>query len=255
VIGASGHLARTKTYPALFALFQKGLIPKHASIVGFARTPMKDEAFHATLKIPHKDPVGIEFLKRCSYFSGKYDNVESFVALNKMLTQLEDKSRPKAGANRAFYLAIPPSIFAEASRSLKAGAFSKDGWNRVVVEKPFGKDSESSAELSKILASQFTEDQIYRIDHYLGKEMVQNLMVLRFANLVFEPLWNRNYISSVLITFKEDASVEGRGGYFDEFGIIRDVMQNHLMQIMSLVAMGHRLLSRLRMCVTKKSKC
>jgi glucose-6-phosphate 1-dehydrogenase len=125
----------------------------------------------------------------------------------------------------------------DVGKGIQPAAMSKTGWNRVIVEKPFGKDSDSSAELGKQLAALFDEDQIYRIDHYLGKEMVQNLMVLRFANTVFEPIWNREHIANVQITFKEDFGTQGRGGYFDSFGIIRDVMQNHLLQILSLVAM------------------
>jgi glucose-6-phosphate 1-dehydrogenase len=139
--------------------------------------------------------------------------------------------------NRLFYFAIPPSVFVASAASVHGGALTTRGWNRVVVEKPFGKDSASSAALHASLSKYFTEEQIYRIDHYLGKEMVQNLMVLRFANAVFEPLWDSRSISNVQITFKEPFGTEGRGGYFDEFGIIRDVMQNHLLQVLSLVAM------------------
>ncbi len=160
VVGASGHLARTKTYPAMFALWQKGLLPKHVNVIGFARTAMKDEEFHKTLKVPHSDPVAHEFLKRCTYFAGYYDKADSFVGLRKMAEVLESKQKPPGvgasaaagswGANRAFYLAIPPSLFAAASRSLKSSAMTATGWNRIVVEKPFGKDSASSAELSTV---------------------------------------------------------------------------------------------------------
>jgi glucose-6-phosphate 1-dehydrogenase len=146
--------------------------------------------------------------------------------------------RGGVSANRLFYFAIPPSVFAATAASIKASCCTGDrGWDRIVVEKPFGTDLESSETLARDIAVSFREDQIYRIDHYLGKEMVQNLMVLRFANSIWEPLWNREHISSVQIIFKEDLSVEGRGGYFDPVGILRDVMQNHLMQILSLVAM------------------
>ena len=140
-------------------------------------------------------------------------------------------------ARRLFYFAIPPSVFAPISSVIHAVGLDCSGWSRVVVEKPFGRDSETSAELSAQLAKHFSEDQVYRIDHYLGKEMVQNLMVLRFANAVFEPVWNRHHINTVTITFKEPFGTEGRGGYFDKVGILRDVMQNHLLQVMSLVAM------------------
>jgi len=140
-------------------------------------------------------------------------------------------------ANRIFYLAIPPTIFVDVGKGIQPAAMSKTGWNRVIVEKPFGRDLESSRHLGKQLAALFEETQIYRIDHYLGKEMVQNLMSTRFANAVFEPLWNRQHIQCVVITFKENFGTKGRGGYFDKFGIIRDVMQNHLLQVLSLVAM------------------
>ena len=147
-------------------------------------------------------------------------------------------ARSKNGkVDRLFYFAIPPTVFAASAATVHASGRTALGWNRVVVEKPFGRDSESSALLGAELSKYFSEEEVYRIDHYLGKEMVQNLMVLRFANAIFEPLWNREHISTVQITFKEPFGTEGRGGYFDEFGIIRDVMQNHLLQVLSLVAM------------------
>merc|ERR1719158_1832115 len=136
-----------------------------------------------------------------------------------------------------FYLSLPPTVFKSATTMLKEVCMSPSGWTRVIVEKPFGKDSASSADLSNHLQKLFTEDQLYRIDHYLGKEMVQNLISLRFGNMIFGPTWNRNHIASITITFKEPFGTQGRGGYFDEFGIIRDVMQNHLLQILCLAAM------------------
>jgi len=174
-----------------------------------------------------------EFLSKLFYHSGGYDNHQSFVELDQLLKKHEENE----DGHRMFYMAIPPSVFVAVAKSIKSASMSSNGWNRIVIEKPFGRDLETSTQLSSQLAQIFEEDQMYRIDHYLGKEMVQNLMTLRFANLVFEPIWNRNYISSIQISFKEDIGTEGRGGYFDEFGIIRDVMQNHLLQIMALVAM------------------
>eukprot|EP00823_Brevimastigomonas_motovehiculus_P006093 TRINITY_DN481_c0_g1_i1.p1 TRINITY_DN481_c0_g1~~TRINITY_DN481_c0_g1_i1.p1 ORF type:complete len:509 (+),score=140.72 TRINITY_DN481_c0_g1_i1:602-2128(+) len=176
------------------------------------------------------------FLSKCHYVSGAYDCLKDLQSLSTACEQLESE-KSKKGANRIFYLAIPPSIFESAAASIKLGAMTTNGWNRIIVEKPFGKDLNSAAQLENAISQYFSEDQIYRIDHYLGKEMVINLMVLRFANSMFEPIWNRNYISSVQITFKETDGVEGRGSYFDEYGIIRDVMQNHLLQILSLIAM------------------
>jgi glucose-6-phosphate 1-dehydrogenase len=233
VVGASGDLAKKKTYPALFALYSNNLLPENTIIYGFARSEMSDEKFRESITSRLKGSGDKQkFLAKCFYFHGQYDSEEAFKKLDKALAEKE-----KENGNRIFYFAIPPSVFVATARSIKAGCQSKTGWNRVIVEKPFGKDLQSSDQLSHDLGKLFEEDQLYRIDHYLGKEMVQNLMVVRFGNSFFEPLWNRFHIASVTITFKEDIGTEGRGGYFDEFGIIRDVMQNHLTQILSLVAM------------------
>jgi glucose-6-phosphate 1-dehydrogenase len=236
VLGASGDLAKKKTFPSLFALFNHGLLPKNWNVIGYARTEMTDAAFRGLLdKILKGDGEKKKaFMERCFYHAGLYDNEAHFEALNARAAKLE-QGFPVG--HRMFYYAIPPSVFVSASRCVQAAALSQTGWTRVIVEKPFGKDLSSSNELGHELAKLFREDQIYRIDHYLGKELVQNLMVLRFANSIFEPLWSSVYISNVQITFKEDIGTEGRGGYFDEFGILRDVMQNHLTQILSLVAM------------------
>jgi glucose-6-phosphate 1-dehydrogenase len=169
-----------------------------------------------------------------TYVAGGYDSKSDFENLDAVIT--DGESNGEIG-NRLFYLALPPSVFIPVTTHLKEAAMSKTGWTRVIVEKPFGKDSESSATLSNHLSSLFKEEQLYRIDHYLGKEMVQNLMTIRFGNRLFGPTWNRDNIASVVITFKEPFGTQGRGGYFDEFGIIRDIMQNHLLQILCLVAM------------------
>jgi glucose-6-phosphate 1-dehydrogenase len=166
--------------------------------------------------------------------AGGYDSKSDFENLDAVIT--DGESNGEIG-NRLFYLALPPSVFIPVTTHLKEAAMSKTGWTRVIVEKPFGKDSDSSATLSNHLSSLFKEEQLYRIDHYLGKEMVQNLMTIRFGNRLFGPTWNRDNIASVVITFKEPFGTQGRGGYFDEFGIIRDIMQNHLLQILCLVAM------------------
>jgi glucose-6-phosphate 1-dehydrogenase len=236
VIGASGDLAKKKTFPSLFSLYGLGLLPSHFIIYGFARTKMSLEEFrnkHIAPNCKGFEDKKDSFLSKCFYHCGQYNSENSFHELNveieKMTNQLID--------NRIFYFSIPPNVFVDVARTIKKSSMSKNGWTRIVIEKPFGKDSESSAILSQELASLFDESQIYRIDHYLGKEMVQNIMITRFANAVWEPLWNRYYISCVLITFKEDIGIEGRGGYFDQYGIIRDVMQNHLLQILALVAM------------------
>jgi glucose-6-phosphate 1-dehydrogenase len=214
------------------------LLPSTVTIVGYARSALKREEFQDRIRkgLKGTDADKESFLSRCSYVSGNYGSLEDF---QRLATRLEESEAKNGGpnANRLFYFAIPPSVFADTASSLSKATMSTTGWNRVVVEKPFGKDSASSAELSDILLSNFQEKQLFRIDHYLGKEIVQSMMTLRFGNGVFEPLWNSHHVQSVMITFKEPIGVEGRGGYFDEFGIIRDVMQNHLLQILTLTAM------------------
>jgi len=172
----------------------------------------------------------------CLYRYGSYDSAQDVGQVSDEMRELE-VTTGLLKKNRMFYFAIPPSVFVPIGTSIKQAALATEGWNRLIVEKPFGHDLESFNELSQNMGALFSEDEIYRIDHYLGKEMVQNLLLLRFANNTLEPLWNRNYISSVTITFKEDIGTQGRGGYFDSYGIIRDVMQNHLLQVLSLVAM------------------
>lgn len=246
VVGASGDLARKKIYPALFALFSQGYLPPLFHIFGLARSDFSHEGFrtrvaeHLTCRYEPRHACQDrmqEFLSRCYYVRGAYDSRDTFLDLFSLMSELETG----APTHRLYYLAIPPSVFMDVARSIgNAGFVSCDPgrpWSRVVIEKPFGRDRASSDQLTREMAQVFTEEQTYRIDHYLGKEVVQNLLVLRFANRVFEPLWNRDHIESVRIDWCEDLAVGERGGYFDPFGIIRDVMQNHLLQILSLVTM------------------
>jgi len=246
VIGASGDLARKKIFPALFSLYCQNLLPADFHIFGFARSVMSDAGFRELIEgnLACRYVAGQtcadrmrDFLERCYYVSGQYDSRDAFLDL--FMRQRE--VRPEGGVNRVFYMAIPPSVFLDVARALGGAGLVHCGmsrpWSRVVIEKPFGRDRESSDELVLEMGRVFREAQTFRIDHYLGKEVIQNLMVLRFANLVFEPVWNRTFVDNVQISWKEDLDVEGRGGYFDGFGIIRDVMQNHLLQILSLVAM------------------
>jgi glucose-6-phosphate 1-dehydrogenase len=235
VLGASGDLAKKKTFPTLFNLYALGLLPPNTKVYGYARSVMELEEFrkHASQNFKEFKEKKEEFLQLLFYHQGQYDSQEDFAKLDAFVKVRESKKN----ANRLFYMAIPPSIYSDVARSIDRHWQSKTGWNRVVFEKPFGMDLDSSRKLSAELGQVFDESQIFRIDHYLGKEMVQNLMVMRFGNQVFEPLWNHHYIANVVITFKEDIGTEGRGGYFDTFGIIRDVMQNHLLQIFSIVAM------------------
>ena len=245
ILGASGDLAKKKIIPALFALYYEGMLPKDFVIYGFARSKLTHEEFRErlesrlTCRISASESCGPkmeEFLKHCFYCSGGYDSSEGFAKLSQELNVHEVQSGYEK-ANRLFYMSIPPSIFLPAAKCASQNASSTTGWTRVIVEKPFGRDSETSAELNNGLAKYLTEEQVYRIDHYLGKELVENLTVLRFSNLVFEPLWSRQFIQSVQIIFSENFGTEGRGGYFDNYGIIRDIMQNHLLQVLALFAM------------------
>ncbi|KAJ4881354.1 hypothetical protein Rs2_38409 [Raphanus sativus] len=242
VVGASGDLAKKKIFPALFALFYEGCLPHDFSVFGYARTKLTHEELRVmigrtlTCRIDQRENCVDkmdQFLKRCFYHSGQYNSEEDFAELN---TKLKKKEEGKV-SNRLYYLSIPPNIFVDVVRCASLRASSANGWTRVIVEKPFGRDSQSSGELTRCLKQYLTEEQIFRIDHYLGKELVENLSVLRFSNLVFEPLWSRTYIRNVQLIFSEDFGTEGRGGYFDQYGIIRDIMQNHLLQILALFAM------------------
>ena len=248
VVGASGDLARKKIFPALFSLHCRELLPEKTQIFGFSRSPYSNEKFreHVTADLTCRYTPGEscaakmnEFLSKCQYVRGDYGSPDDFRALR---GKLESADGPKP-ADRMFYLAIPPSVFSPVAKNLGISGLvfpeeSPDApWSRVVVEKPFGRDRESSDLLTAELREVFLESQIYRIDHYLGKEMVQNIQVLRFANQIFKPLWNAAYISEVNINWREDIGTDGRGGYFDNYGIIRDVIQNHLLQMLALIAM------------------
>jgi glucose-6-phosphate 1-dehydrogenase len=243
VVGASGDLAKKKIFPSLFALFYKGMLPRHYRVYGYARTAMTDEefremiAYNLTCRVDAGADCGDkmdEFLSRCHYVSGQYDAPADFGRLAAAMAAAEALL---PAADRLFYLSIPPNVFTAVAAAASGAASSPRGWTRFIVEKPFGRDLASFRELSAALGEHLAEEQIYRIDHYLGKELIENLSVLRFANLVFEPLWSRQYIRNVQVIFSEDFGTEGRGGYFDRYGIVRDVVQNHLLQIMALFAM------------------
>ncbi|KAF9581524.1 Glucose-6-phosphate 1-dehydrogenase [Lunasporangiospora selenospora] len=240
VLGASGDLAKKKTFPALFGLFKNKYLDRNTRILGYSRTKMDRPQFEhhisqfIKLKTDEDRALLSSFLKLCSYYDGQYDQGKDFEQLERAIVEAEQASGADA---RLYYMALPPSVFIPVARNLKQHNYRKDKLIRLIVEKPFGMDLESSRELAKDLGELFTEEEIYRIDHYLGKEMVKNLMILRFANVIFGSVWNRQCIDNIQITFKEKIGTQGRGGYFDEFGIIRDVMQNHLLQILTLVAM------------------
>ncbi|GAB1605123.1 glucose-6-phosphate 1-dehydrogenase-like isoform X1 [Argonauta hians] len=236
ILGASGDLAKKKIYPTLWCLFRDNLLPPETHFIGFARSELKmAEVFKKVqpfMKVKSEEMDKLQnFFKINEYMSGQYDSKEDFIKLNTMI-------EAKGECNRIFYLALPPTVFKPATAQIKNHCMAQNGmWTRVIIEKPFGRDLESSEYLGRHISSIFEEEQIYRIDHYLGKEMVQNLMVFRFGNLIFHPIWNRQHIANVVITFKEPIGTQGRGGYFDQSGIIRDIMQNHLLQLLAIVAM------------------
>lgn len=245
IMGASGDLSRKKLLPALFALFCNGHLPERFHILGFARSDLDDGAFRhqvaGTLTSrfePSPDVCDIrvgEFLQRCHYQRGTYTDPDDARALGRRVESLAGQR-----ANKLVYMAIPPTVFLETARSLREAGFADENpgaWSRVVVEKPFGRDLDSSRALTAAMEGLFLERQTYRIDHYLGKEVIQNLLMLRFGNRILSPLWNREHIERVEIVFAERIGVAGRAGYFDQFGIIRDVVQNHLLQILALIAM------------------
>lgn len=248
IVGASGDLARKKIFPALFSLYSQGYLPDdQMNIYGFARSEMSDEQFRNRISehllcryVPGEDCASKQkaFLSQCRYVRGDYSSRDSFLDLFEAMKSDEDDA---GGSNRLFFFAVPPAVFLDVASALGGAGMvhcgSENPWSRAVVEKPFGKDRASSDKLVSDLRKVFSEQHTFRIDHYLGKEAIQNLMVLRFANAVFEPLWCNKHIESVDLVWKENFGCEGRGGYFDDYGIIRDVMQNHLMQVVALAAM------------------
>lgn len=242
VFGASGDLASKKTFPALFALFSKGLLPKKTRIYGYARSEMskeefsKKQTFHIKSADEQADKIK-EFTSLSTYVRGGYDDDKDFRQLNSVIEEGE-KNMPEK--NRLFYLALPPSQFADVGEHIKKECYLKEdeGRIRVIIEKPFGRDLKSSRELQAQLSPIFSEVELYRIDHYLGKEVVKNLMKVRFLNTVMMSFWDNRFISNVSIVFKEPFGTEKRGGYFDDVGIIRDVMQNHLVQVLCLLTMS-----------------
>ncbi len=246
IFGASGDLAHRKLIPALWSLYAGRTLPEPFTIIGTGRTEMSDDAFRtkmregvkqfARLKIPN-DNVWSRFAASLSYVAGDPNAPELYAQLRETLEGAE--RRHGGTANRLYYLSTPPSLYAPITVQLgKAGlAEEQGGWTRIIIEKPFGHDLRSAQELNQLVTSVFREDQVYRIDHYLGKETVQNVLALRFANGILEPLWNRNHVAEVQFTVAEVVGVEGRGGYYEESGALRDMIQNHLLQVMCLVAM------------------
>merc|ERR1719464_199604 len=219
--------------------FARGSFPKNVQIVGYARSKLKKKDFDKKISIKLKGAYVSNFLERCTYMSGKgYDDDASYQALDEYIAKLEDP-KYKGLSNRVCYLATPPTVFVPVCERIKKFLKKEDGtsWTRVIIEKPFGKDLESSNKLNVEIGRFLKEEEVYRIDHYLAKEMVQNIIVFRFSNMIWDAIWNRKYIRCVKISMKESAALEGRGGYYDEYGVIRDVLQNHLFQVLTLIAM------------------
>jgi glucose-6-phosphate 1-dehydrogenase len=249
IFGASGDLTERKLVPALYYLSRAGLLPDGFSMIGCAKTPYTDESFRDKMQkavkkfldLPDADHEAIRsFTKDVHYISDDFGDAKAYDQLKKLLDQL-DQQRGTSG-NRLFYLATPPSFFPVIVNHLGAVGLAEPKerdktWTRIVIEKPFGRDLQSARELNQAVTRVFKEDQIYRIDHYLGKETVQNLLVFRFGNGIFETFWNRRYIDHVQIAVAEEIGVENRGAYYEEAGLVRDMIQNHVLSLLSLIAM------------------
>jgi len=244
IFGASGDLTKRKLLPAVYTLFREHLVPPNFSVVGFSRSPMSDDEFRSKMREGVEEfggPVDTatwqKFAAGLRYISAHPHHPEEYAKLTGVLSEL-DRERG-TGGNHVYYLAVPPSSFQPIVRNLQSAglAESEKGWARVIIEKPFGHDLESAKALNHELDSVFHEEQVYRIDHYLGKETVQNLLVFRFANGIFEPIWNRRYVDHVQITAAETLGVENRASYYEEAGALRDMVQNHMLQVLTMTAM------------------
>ena len=244
ILGASGNLTSRKLIPALYSNFRKGRLAEDTSIIGFSRHPFSDEAFRQKMKegllefLPSEfnEQEWSTFARLLSYHQGDIDRLDDFRSLQKKIGPTEGDS-----GNYLFHLAIAPTLYINVIHMLHEAKLltraANNSYRRIIIEKPFGHDLPSALELNSELLKIVNEDQIYRIDHYLGKETVQNLLVFRFGNAIFEPIWNRRYIEHVQITVAEDVGVEHRANYYDKAGVLRDMFQNHLLQLLTLVAM------------------
>ncbi|MFJ3790778.1 glucose-6-phosphate dehydrogenase [Kitasatospora sp. NPDC090091] len=245
IFGVTGDLSRKKLMPAIYDLANRGLLPPGFSLVGFARREWEDEDFakevHDAVKeharTPFREEVWQQLAKGMRFVQGDFGDDDAFDKLRETIEEL-DKAQG-TGGNFAFYLSVPPKFFPTVVQQLKKHGLAdppQGSWRRAVIEKPFGHNLESAQELNRIVHEVFPRDEVFRIDHYLGKETVQNILALRFANQMFEPIWNRSYVDHVQITMAEDIGIGGRAGYYDGIGSARDVIQNHLLQLMALTA-------------------
>lgn len=244
IFGASGDLTKRKLVPAIYSLFVQKMLPENFVLLGVSRTEFSDDEFRSNMKSSIEEFKEIddntkidEFIKKIFYTSITFDKTDTYKKLKDRIVELRTKN--KITGNTIFYLSTPPSLYGTIPQHLAAVGLNKqdDGWKRLIIEKPFGYDLQSALKLKDELLKDWTEEQIFRIDHYLGKETVQNLLVTRFSNGIFEPLWNRNYINHVEITSAESIGVEKRGGYYESSGALRDMVQNHLLQVVGLTAM------------------
>jgi len=246
IFGVTGDLSRKKLMPAVYDLANRGLLPPGFALVGFARRDWEDQDFEQVVhdavkqyaRTPFDEDVWKQLAQGIRFVQGEFDDEAAFERLKSTLSDL-DRERGTMG-NHAFYLSIPPKSFPQVTEQLRNSGLAEqtDGqWRRVVIEKPFGSDLETARELNDVVESVFPPDSVFRIDHYLGKETVQNILALRFANQLYEPLWNSNHVDHVQITMAEDIGVGGRAGYYDGIGAARDVIQNHLLQLLALTAM------------------
>ncbi len=242
IFGASGDLTQKKLFPALYSLAFRRLLPERFAVVGVARTEETDDEFRERMKEAvqkygrdeFRDDVWEALAGGMHYIATDFADEQGESELAQMLGQL-DSERELQG-NRVYYLAIPPSVFPTVVAALGKRR-TAHGWTRLVVEKPFGHDLESAQQLTEVIHEHFSEDEVFRIDHYLGKETVQNMLALRFANGIFEPIWNRQFADHVQITVAESIGIEGRAGYYEQAGAIRDIFQNHLLQLLAITAM------------------
>jgi len=244
IFGASGDLTKRKLFPALHNLQAEGAMPKETSVVGTARTEYSDEEFANTMRAAVEEHSRLDvtddswdvFTHDIAYVPGDATGDDLFRNLKERLERIDQERG--TGGNRVWYLATAPQFFATIAEQIaKHGLLDTGGWQRLVVEKPFGRDVRSARELNAAVSERFAEKDIFRIDHYLGKETVQNLLVFRFANAIFEPIWNRRYVDNIQITVAEDIGVGSRGAFYEQTGALRDVGQNHLLQLMALIAM------------------